>query len=410
MKFKSLKKLWTTFVFTLAIQTIYAYDFEVDGIYYEVTSASDLTCKVVSGDQEYSGDIVIPAEVSYKNRTLKVTSIGNHAFSYCRSLTSIEIPNSVTGIGSKAFSYCSSLTSIEIPNSVTKIAGSTFYNCSSLTSVEIPNSVTEIYDSAFKGCSSLTSIEIPNSVTDIGCEAFKDCTNLENIKLSDNLERINYGTFNNCKSLESIIIPGSIRWISQRYVDSWTFSNCDNLKSIRFEYSTKLLEFGYEDSSSRFFSDCVYNWTNTLETIFIDRRLNREYKNSITDVESVKEIVIGEHLEELDIELKNAEKLTTITSYATTPPEIPECTHSQYMDVKVRVPNEALEAYRQTKGWKMFWDLEGFETSGVDEIQTVTEKEEVGRYNLLGAPISEDYKGIVIVRYSDGSTKKFMNK
>ena len=35
-----------------------------------------------------------------------VTSIGNYAFYYCESLTSVSIPNSVTSIGNYAFSGC----------------------------------------------------------------------------------------------------------------------------------------------------------------------------------------------------------------------------------------------------------------------------------------------------------------
>ncbi len=62
-----------------------------------------------------------------------VTSIGNYAFYYCTSLTSIEIPNSVTSIGQYAFYYCRRLTSIEIPNSVTSIGSSVFMNCGTLT-------------------------------------------------------------------------------------------------------------------------------------------------------------------------------------------------------------------------------------------------------------------------------------
>ena len=50
-----------------------------------------------------------------------------------------------------------------------------YSGCKSLTSINIPNSVTNIEDSAFSGCDSLTNINIPNSVTNIGDYAFSDC-------------------------------------------------------------------------------------------------------------------------------------------------------------------------------------------------------------------------------------------
>ena len=155
-----------------------AYDFEVDGLYYNMLSSTDLTCGITSGDKKYTGDINIPASVTYKSRELAVTSIGEYAFDGCSSLTSLSIPNSVTSIGLDAFRGCSSLTSISIPNSVTKIGSEAFYGCSSLTSVSIPNSVTEIGDEAFYGCSALTSVSIPNSVTEIGVQAFDTLSSL----------------------------------------------------------------------------------------------------------------------------------------------------------------------------------------------------------------------------------------
>ena len=90
-----------------------------------------------------------------------VTSIGEHAFRWCESLTLITIPNGVTSIGDSAFSGCKSLTSITIPNSVTSIGKSAFFWCGSLTSITIPNSVTSIGEDAFSGCVSLKSIRIP---------------------------------------------------------------------------------------------------------------------------------------------------------------------------------------------------------------------------------------------------------
>ena len=87
-------------------------------------------------------------------------------------IKALIIPDSVTSIGDLAFWFCTSLTSVTIPDSVTSIGDSAFYNCISLTSVTIPDSVTSIGDSAFVWCTSLTSITIPDSVTNIGEHAF----------------------------------------------------------------------------------------------------------------------------------------------------------------------------------------------------------------------------------------------
>ena len=125
------------------------YNYINDGKELEVTSGY------------YSGSVVIPEEVTYMNRTRKVTSIGNRAFYYCSDLTSVTIPNSVTSIGASAFYYCSYLTSVTIPNSVTSIGDYAFSNCRGLTSVTIGNGVTSIGESAFFGC------DIPEVISNI---------------------------------------------------------------------------------------------------------------------------------------------------------------------------------------------------------------------------------------------------
>ena len=81
-----------------------AYDVEVDGIYY-LTPKKNVAI-VTKGDKEYSGDITIPSSIKVNDLEYTVSSIGNGAFSECRGLTSVTIPNSVTSIGEYAFYYC----------------------------------------------------------------------------------------------------------------------------------------------------------------------------------------------------------------------------------------------------------------------------------------------------------------
>ena len=109
----------------------------------------------------YIGNHLIEADEDFwGNCTIKegTKTIANDAFSDCRSIESITIPDSVTNIGYSAFYGCSSLESITIPDGVASIGGSAFQWCSSLESITIPSSVTSIGRSAFEYCSSLTDV------------------------------------------------------------------------------------------------------------------------------------------------------------------------------------------------------------------------------------------------------------
>ena len=134
---------------------------------------------------DLSGSKIVKGGDSYYNYYDKgyYTSddvIGAHAFSGCRSLTSLTLPSGVTSIGESAFTGCSGLTSLTLPSCITTIDDCTFYGCSGLTSLTLPSSVTSIGGSAFYGCRSLTSLTLPSSVTSsIGRWVFDGCYNLK---------------------------------------------------------------------------------------------------------------------------------------------------------------------------------------------------------------------------------------
>jgi hypothetical protein len=202
-------------------------NFEVDGIYYKVTSVANKTLEVTSGYTNCSGAVVIPEKVTYSNMEFSVTSIGGWLFCNCKSLTNIELPSSLTSIGDGAFYGCSSLESIKLPTSVTSIGFGVFSGCKSLTSIDLPSSLKTIGGDAFEGCSSLTSIELPSSLTSIGEYTFLECSSLTSIGLPPTLTSIGDWAFKLCTSLETIKLPASVASIS-----SGAFIYCTSLKTV----------------------------------------------------------------------------------------------------------------------------------------------------------------------------------
>ena len=166
-----------------------------------------------------------------------VTTIGNNAFSYCRSLTSITIAegnqayksvdgNLYTKDGKTLVQYAIGKedTHFEIPEGVKTIGDYAFIGCSGITSIVIPEGVTTIGDSAFWYCTSLTSIVIPESVTTIGDYAFCDCKSLTSIVIPEGVTTIGWSAFSWCDSLTSIVIPEGVTTIG-----NYAFEGCTSL-------------------------------------------------------------------------------------------------------------------------------------------------------------------------------------
>jgi uncharacterized repeat protein (TIGR02543 family) len=236
--------------------------------FWEIQSVSDC------------GDVLFPDD-----KIDNITSIGEHAFSSCPALRTLQKLPKLTSIGPSAFANCKRLTSITIPGSVTSIGNSAFSGCTGLTSITIPNSVTSIGDGAFKGCNNLTSMTlpfvgasvtahsgydevfgyifgyttttkesstvsgatyqyygnskyyhyyIPSSITSVTITgrtipycAFYNCTGLTSVTIPDGVTSIGAGAFWGCTGLTSVTIPDSVTSIG-----GGAFAGCTSLITV----------------------------------------------------------------------------------------------------------------------------------------------------------------------------------
>ena len=258
-----MKKLFTLLVAALCTLSVWAYDFQVDNLYYNITS--DTTVEVTSSvDYTWEGGnypnlttVSIPETVTYNGSAYSVTGISEWAFSYCSQLTAITIPENITSLGYSIFNECTSLTSIQwnATNVNSFFCGDGPFeglNREQITSFVFGENVKHIPSCICLGMTNLTSIIIPNSVTSIGEWAFKetgvynDEANWENgvlyidnclISAKESISGdyiIKEGTrliassaFYGCSSLTSITIPQSVTTIGEQ-----AFAYCFSLTSI----------------------------------------------------------------------------------------------------------------------------------------------------------------------------------
>lgn len=259
-----------------------AHDFEVDGIYYNITSEEKKTVevtdpsdkKVVDGGYKFYKDVVfIPEKVSYGGKEYTVTAIGERAFEYNYELLSVVMPNTIRSIKEFVFNGCINLKSLTISSEVSEIGDYAFMGLSSLEHLAvdchnktfdsrgdcnaiirtrtntllvgckatvIPDGVEVIAGNAFISCqdSSIEPFELnfPPSVEIIEPFAFNCCYPLSAVTFSEGLRRIGRWAFMGT-SIECLEIPASVTEI-----DEQAFISCDSLKVIKVRKGNKVYD------------------------------------------------------------------------------------------------------------------------------------------------------------------------
>ena len=396
-----------------------------------------------------------------------VTSIGEEAFYDCSGLTSVTIPNSVTSIGDYAFRGCSGLISIVveagnkvfdsrdnsnaiiktasntliagcmntiIPESVTSIGDDAFSGCSGLTSVIIPESVTSIGDDAFSGCSSLTSVTIPGSVTSIGRYAFFHCRGLTSVIIGNGVTSIGNSAFNGCSGLTSIKVEsGNTVYDSRNNCNAIieTASNIliagcmntiipESVTSIgdkAFYWCSGLTSITIPNSVTYIFELAFYECSG-LTSVTIGSGVTSIFGNAFSRCSGLTSVTIGSGVTSIfGFAFYECSGLQSIICYAAETPKVNENT---FYDVNVSnvtllVPRESVQKYKDHPVWGKFKIevIDGIEEIKNEELRSFSSTKSIKNdvYDLSGRKLpAEPQRGINIIRYSDGSTKKVLIK
>ena len=207
----------------------------VTGDFEATAEYAGFACTTSNGEITITGYIgTPPAALTIPEMIdgVPVTGIGERAFCYNGSLTSVVVPDCVTSIGYSAFDQCPNLTSLTFGSG----AVTTGWDCGNLTSItvsaqnpnyssvdgvlfnksqtrlvaypggrygvySIPGSVTEITPYAFSLSYKLTGVIIPTSVTSIGEGAFRACYGLICVTIPGSVTRIGSYAFGSCLNL-----------------------------------------------------------------------------------------------------------------------------------------------------------------------------------------------------------------
>ncbi|MDO5541111.1 MAG: leucine-rich repeat protein [Eubacteriales bacterium] len=178
--------------------------------------------------------------------------IGSSAFTECRNLEQVMLPDTVETIGRKAFSWCDALRSIEIPSGVTSIGEWAFNDCDLLETVTYKGEKPEIAENAFANCPLLAeekilaegtcgekltwSLSETGKLTISGSGDMEDYSenpppwdeyrdSITEIKIGGEVTKIGACAFFNVNNVESLYIPEKVSSLGKQFADMIKLSN-----------------------------------------------------------------------------------------------------------------------------------------------------------------------------------------
>lgn len=348
--------------------------FTVAPLTYKVVSAADRTVEVTwpANESEYSGVTEVPATVQYQGETYTVVAVGKLAFSEVTGISGITLPSTVTRIGDGAF-WDSSLSAITIPETLTTIENSAFEN-TKLVTITIPETATSLGEDLFSGCLQLETINLPANMEILPKGLAQGCQKLATISFPESLKVIGEFAFSECPVLTGISLPSQLTTLER-----FAFAYTPELKSLPVPatlttvghgvfYQSGITEASLPDAIT-VIPDGMYQCCANLKEFTV--------ANTVTEIETqafywcfdLEKITLGEKVATLGTEVfKGDTKLAEVISLNPVPPTGAAFENEVYTSATLRVPENAIEAYRAADGWKEFNNIVSL-SSGITGVE-----------------------------------------
>jgi hypothetical protein len=159
-----------------------------------------------------------------------IEHIGMYAFSDCRALRQITIPDLVISIGEFSFSGCDSMESITLPRNATTIDACAFIHCTKLKRINLEAAINSIGVAAFDACVNLETPSIYNTKIEVvHGNSFWGCDQFQTVEFPSTLKRIENIAFMLCERLSTLIFNSD-----QLTIEDGAFANCENVRKLIF--------------------------------------------------------------------------------------------------------------------------------------------------------------------------------
>lgn len=169
--------------------------------------------------------VIIPKEID----GLPVVSIGEKAFMNA-TLSEVILPKSIKAILGEAFSGCKNLKTIDLPDGI-EYLGDLCFSGSGLSELSFPNTLKIIPCLCCSGCEDLETINFGGQVLKIAYGAFSCCGKIRDVSLPNSLTEIESGAFQQT-NISAIIIPSMVRKISKKSFGDTPFRSKGNVVCV----------------------------------------------------------------------------------------------------------------------------------------------------------------------------------